>query len=239
MYKIWKASEYKMELFFATLLYILKLKAFWFLVVMVILTTVVQLQLPKWRGAVGERTVQKRLKKLGEDYRAYHDLYVEDAQYGLTQIDHVVVSKYGLHVIETKHYKGWIFGSENQKYWTQVIYKNKQKFYNPIRQNYGHIEALKSRLNLPNLPACSIIAFSNEVEFKFKEPFRSADVVHYRGLVKAIKQDDRPRLTDNQVNSIISTLDQLADLPKEEKKLIKKAHLQQVRKKYNATPARK
>jgi len=228
-----------MELFFATLLYILKLKAFWFLVVMVVLITVVQLQLPKWRGAVGERIVQKRLEKLGEEYRAYHDLYVEDAQYGLTQIDHVVVSKYGLHVIETKHYKGWIFGGENQKYWTQIIFKNKQKFYNPIRQNYGHIEALKSHLNLPNLPVCSIIAFSNEVEFKFKEPFRSADVVHYRGLVKAIKQDDRPRLTDNQVNSIISNLDQLADLPKEEKKSIKKAHLRQVRKKYNATPARK
>ena len=228
-----------MEVFFATLLYILKLKAFWLLVVMVVLITVVQLQLPKWRGAIGERIVQKRLNKLGEEYRAYHDLYVEDAQYGLTQIDHVVVSKYGLHVIETKHYKGWIFGSENQKYWTQVIYKNKQKCYNPIRQNYGHIEALKSRLNLPNLPARSIIAFSNEVEFKFKEPFRSADVVHYRGLVKVIKQDDRPRLTDNQVNSIIRNLDQLADLPKEEKKLIRKAHLQQVRKKYNATPGRK
>ncbi|ARF13594.1 hypothetical protein SporoS204_05115 [Sporosarcina ureae] len=228
-----------MELFFATLLYILKLKAFWFLVAMVVLTTVVQLQLPKWRGAVGERTIRKQLEKLGEEYRAYHDLYVEDAQYGLTQIDHVVVSKYGLHVIETKHYKGWIFGSENQKYWTQVIYKNKQKFYNPIRQNYGHIEALKSRLNLPNLPARSIIAFSNEVELKFKEPFRSAEVVHYRGLVKAIQQDDRLRLTDNQVNGIISNLDQLVDLPKEEKRKIKKTHLQQVRMKYSATPGKK
>ncbi|WP_198166077.1 nuclease-related domain-containing protein [Sporosarcina ureae] len=117
---------------------------------MVVLTTVIQLS--KWRGAVGERTVRKRLEKLGEEYRAYHDHYVEDAQYGFTQIDHVVNSKYGLHVIETKHYKGWIFGSENQKYWTQIIFKNKQKFYNPIRQNYGHIKALKSRLDLPNLP---------------------------------------------------------------------------------------
>lgn len=64
-----------------------------------------------------------------------------------TQIDHVVVSNLGLFVIETKNYKGWIIGDEYSEYWTQVIYKRKEKLYNHIRQNYGHLMALlKSKL---------------------------------------------------------------------------------------------
>src|SRR5260370_6228511 len=42
-----------------------------------------------------------------------------------TQIDHVLVAETGIFVIETKHYKGWIFGSPNSRSWTQVIYKHK------------------------------------------------------------------------------------------------------------------
>jgi hypothetical protein len=63
-----------------------------------------------------------------------------------TQIDHIVVSNYGIFVIETKNYKGWIMGNEYDEYWRQVIYKRKEKLYNPIKQNYGHILALKGVL---------------------------------------------------------------------------------------------
>ncbi len=30
---------------------------------------------------------------------------------GTTQVDHILVSKFGVFVIETKHYKGWIFAN--------------------------------------------------------------------------------------------------------------------------------
>ena len=33
---------------------------------------------------------------------------------GTTQIDHILVSKYGIFVIETKNRKGWIFGGPQQ-----------------------------------------------------------------------------------------------------------------------------
>jgi hypothetical protein len=61
-----------------------------------------------------------------------------------TQIDHVIVSNFGIFVIETKNYSGWILGGENAEYWTQIIFKRKEKFYNPIRQNLGHISALQT-----------------------------------------------------------------------------------------------
>ena len=61
---------------------------------------------------------------------------------GTTQIDHILVSRYGVFVIETKHYKGWIFGDEKSKQWTQVIYQIKHRFQNPLHQNYKHLKAV-------------------------------------------------------------------------------------------------
>ena len=42
---------------------------------------------------------------------------------GTTQIDHVLVSRFGVFVIETKHYKGWIFANAKQANWTQVLFR--------------------------------------------------------------------------------------------------------------------
>lgn len=64
-----------------------------------------------------------------------------------TQIDHVVIPNYGIFVIETKNYKGWIIGNEFDDYWKQIIYKRKEKLHNPIKQNYGHIMVLKEHLS--------------------------------------------------------------------------------------------
>jgi hypothetical protein len=50
----------------------------------------------------------------------------------------------GIFLIETKHYQGWIFDGANQNEWTQVIFKKKSRFQNPVRQNYGHLKTLQS-----------------------------------------------------------------------------------------------
>ncbi len=49
-------------------------------------------------------------------------------QYGTTQIDHLLVSRFGVFVIETKHYNGWIFANPKHPTWTQVIYKKISNF---------------------------------------------------------------------------------------------------------------
>ena len=71
-----------------------------------------------------------------------------------TEIDEVIVTPYGIFCIEEKAHQGIIFGSEKQKYWTQCKYNGKHEpFYNPIRQNYKHTQALNellgARLNAP------------------------------------------------------------------------------------------
>jgi restriction system protein len=62
---------------------------------------------------------------------------------GTTQVDHILVCRFGVFVIETKHYSGWLFGGLNDQTWTQVHFARKFRFQNPIRQNYKHLAVVK------------------------------------------------------------------------------------------------
>jgi len=113
------------------------------------------------KGVIGEMAVAWRLNKLPEEYKQLHNVILPTTN-STTQIDHIVVSPYGIFVVETKNYKGKIYGSENAEYWTQYINGRKWQFYNPIQQNRRHIKVLQHLLKgYPNAPFYSIIAFSN------------------------------------------------------------------------------
>ena len=88
--------------------------------------------------------------------------------YGSTvETDIIMITEYGIFVIESKNYSGWIFGSEYNRYWTQMLNKNsKYKFYNPIAQNRTHIKALSDHLNIHPSYFRSCIVFSNNAELK-------------------------------------------------------------------------
>ena len=78
---------------------------------------------PFLKGKLGEFTVAIHAKLYLKDpqYLLLNDLTLPDGEGGTTQIDHLLLSPYGIFVIETKNYKGWIFGNERQKIWTQKI----------------------------------------------------------------------------------------------------------------------
>ena len=121
-----------------------------FLVIALIAASIVlRIYEPAIKGIIGEKRVRKQLDKLSpENYRVLNDVMVRTEK-GTSQIDHVVVSIYGIFVIETKNYTGWIHGSENSEYWTQSIYRKKTKFRNPIRSKLGAY--LCSERNAPEL----------------------------------------------------------------------------------------
>lgn len=102
---------------------------------------------PWFKGMFGEALVSTLLRRsLEEDtYRLLNDLTLPSGA-GTTQIDHVVLSRFGVFVIETKNMKGWIYGSPDQVQWTQVIYRHKSRFQNPLHQNYKHIKTIQSLL---------------------------------------------------------------------------------------------
>jgi len=169
-----------------------------FVIVAAILNT------PLVKGKMGEGAIKRRLKKLPADtYKICNDIMIKNSKGGTSQIDHIVISKYGLFVVETKNYQGWITGGERSEKWTQTIYKKKSQFFNPLRQNYGHIRALMELLDLPQDKFIPIIAFSDKAELKVNV---TSHVVYYSDVIKVIQNYKNIILTDNQVDNIYETL---------------------------------
>lgn len=135
---------------------------------------------PKQKGKRGELRIQKILAQLPEnDYTTFNDVVLRTA-HGTTQIDHVVVSRYGIFVIETKNYRGEIFGNDDRQNWKQIIktnvtfrkkrsktytYIKNSEFYNPVRQSLGHVAQVRHILeHIPNVKIVSIVVFSNQAD---------------------------------------------------------------------------
>ena len=159
------------------------LSAAWYLIPIFIFVVIIK---SAWfKGVLGEWQVNL-LIKFFLDKNEYHlikdvTLPTDD---GTTQIDHIIVSKYGVFVVETKNMKGWIFGSENQKQWTQQIFKHKSKFQNPLHQNYKHVKTLEACLNVKNDSIFSVIIFIGDSTFKTRMP---ENVRFARGGIEFIK----------------------------------------------------
>lgn len=144
---------------------------------------------PWFKGIIGEALVKLAAKiRLPVDtYVPIHDvtlLSMDASSSDTTQIDHIFVSKYGIFVVETKNYKGWIFGNEKQAQWTQKLYKKSYRFQNPLRQNYKHQKALQVLLDIPLDKIHSVIAFMGEATFKTPMP---KSVTRGGGYVRYIK----------------------------------------------------
>lgn len=106
-----------------------------------------------------------------------------------TQIDHILISKYGIFVIETKNLKGWIFGGEHQNEWTQQNFKQKYKFQNPLHQNYRHTKALEEVLGLPPSAFISVIAFVGGCKFKTPMPSNVFQGISYTSYIRSFTQE--------------------------------------------------
>lgn len=158
------------------------------------------------KGKVGEKVVAGKLDHLPKDqYRVLNNVTIPTPK-GSSQIDHLVVSVYGIFVIETKNYDGWIYGGEHAEYWTQNIYGNKYQLYNPILQNAGHVRALRRVLKeFAPIPIMPIVAFSGKADIKVK--VEESCVVYWSQLRKVINQFQNKRLSWSQVNAICDSIE--------------------------------
>lgn len=178
---------------------------FWiFLLVIPLLFLKAFLQNPKVKGRIGERAVRSVIgKDLDEEtYIEFHDLIIPSRS-GTTQIDHIYVSIFGIFVIETKNYTGWIFGNEKQSKWTQVVYKQKHYFQNPLRQNYAHIKALSELLQLPEEKFHSMVVFLGDCELKTQMP---PNVCRIRQAASYIRRFQTTLLLPQEIEAAIAVL---------------------------------
>lgn len=177
---------------------------------------------PEHKGKVGEQIVQNLLMQLPDEYLVMNDIMLRTYS-GTTQIDHIVVSRYGVFAIETKNYRGNIYGDDNREQWKQIIltdvtygkkwwktytYVTKNFLYNPVKQALGHTHVIKKALaQWPYLKVVPIVVF-----------IRSADISHVKtqyhviygeDLLSTILSYNTVCINDNEANRIHDLLFQL------------------------------
>ncbi|EPC3541863.1 NERD domain-containing protein [Aeromonas hydrophila] len=179
------------------------LNQLWFLLPLLLLATIAKS--PWFKGMIGEWLLNLSIR-LFLDRQEYHLLsnVTLPLEQGSTQIDQVIVSRFGVFVIETKNMKGWIFGDPRHKRWTQQLFRRRHGFQNPLHQNYLHLMTLKSLLGLADHQLHSIVYFIGDCTFKTPMP----ENVMRRGLVSYIKSKTTPVLSTADVVRIVDTIQQ-------------------------------
>lgn len=121
-------------------------------------------------GWFGELWTKKELKKLPkETYTILNDIMLNEDGH-THQIDHIVVSKYGIFVIETKQFNGYITGDKYDKKWVRHFKGNKKMYYtNPVRQNYGHVKAISELLHIEDYKVFNKVCISSNAKINIKD----------------------------------------------------------------------
>ena len=185
-------------------------------------------------GAYGEYLTQYLFNSVRFKgyYKTLQNIYVPYKD-STSEIDVLVVHKKGIYVIESKNYSGWIFGSENQQQWTQMLNKNaKERFYNPIRQNKTHIKALSEYLQIEPSKMKSYIVFSERCELK-KVPENTDQYVitkrnYLLDLINRDMTDKQDILTNEEIDESARKLEPLTNASQE----VKDKHIENIEKKY-------
>jgi restriction system protein len=172
-----------------------------FVFIMILFIVITILKTPWFKGWVGEMEINL-ITKLFLKKDTYHLIknVVIPADGGTTQIDHIIVSRFGAFVVETKNLKGWIFGKEGDAYWTQKIFRHSEKFQNPLRQNYKHTKTLGEILEIPDDKMQSVIVFTGASTFKTEMP---ENVTTPDGYIRYIRSKTNRVLTDGEAARLI------------------------------------
>jgi hypothetical protein len=123
-------------------------------------------------GELGEYKINIQLDQLPKECKYLSDLLISNSKSrtGYSQIDHLVISPYGIFVIETKNYSGEIKGKRDDKNW---LVNNRFKMFNPLRQNYGHVKAIESiTQSYKKLNFISVISFTMRCRFSIDPELR-------------------------------------------------------------------
>lgn len=178
------------------------LKAFWWLAPFALIALF--LGSPWGKGLIGEWIVRwlADRKLPPETYHRFHNLLLP-APDGTTQVDHVIVSRYGVFVIETKNMRGWIYGRADEATWTQNIYGNKTKFQNPLRQNHKHVMAVAGALGVAPTTIHPIITFQGSAEFRTPMP---NNVTVGAGFIGHIRTFTNPVYTEVEITRMVELL---------------------------------
>lgn len=116
------------------------------------------------QGIHNENVVASYLMRYVNNYggKLFNNVILEYESGRSFEIDHIVITKGGFFVIETKGQKGIITGREEDETWHQIkkYYQDDKDFYNPIKQNNSHIYHLRKLFGNSAPKMTSLIIFT-------------------------------------------------------------------------------
>lgn len=196
----------------------------------------------KEKGRTGELALWRQLQNLPGYKKVLLNCYLPTADGRTSEADAILLHESGLYVLESKNYSGWIFGTETQRNWVQSLPPDqhhqvkKVSFYNPIRQNEGHLKWLEEYLNTNfitaeslNTPLYSVVVFGNACELKnICLTSGRHFVVQQRELLFVLTQNaarSRRWLSKEQIDQLYSCLQPLTQVSEE----TRRQHIRDVR----------
>ena len=191
---------------------------------------------PDLTGTLGELYTHHELnivRLFGRHGKVLRNVYVPKDDGTTSEIDLLFITQKGIFVIESKNYSGWIFGNEKHGFWTASFPGGqKNKFYNPIKQNKTHIKWLKNYLG-GDITMFSMIVFSDRCELKIIT-VESPDVrvIHRERLfynIKEIWREYPDILSGQQVRELFEKLKLLTNVDI----TVKQEHIADIKRKYD------
>ena len=196
---------------------------------------------PKKAGNRGEDLSAEKLdwvKLFGYSGKMLRNVYLPTSDGKTTEIDILYVTRKGIFVLECKNYSGWIFGREDQPYWTQSLYRGRgwfggkkletHSFYNPVWQNKTHMSVLRQVVG-EEVPLYSVIVFSDHCRLqKVRVRKRHAAVCQEKNLPRQIRKiwrRHRLHLTDEEVARVVRRIQDC----RREGRDVERSHIKDVR----------
>ncbi len=144
-------------------------------------------------------SVRECLQSLGEDYTVLSDILVT-LKGGMFQIDHLVVSRYGVVLIDERDEKGTVEGKPGQRDWKVTGLGRKEIIYNPLWRLRKAANSLQPQVG--SIPVTSLVVFVNA---RLKRV--SGDgAISLDDLEANIRQHAKPVLDEEQVKNILDRL---------------------------------
>lgn len=133
-----------------------------------------QLYMGEIKEKVGEYITQKVIESYcnKRGYSYLYDVKIKNDSGKISKIDHLIITRRGIAVVETKFHTGKIYVLEDSENWTYLEEddkneshkKHKNYFHNPITENNKHLELLKKIVD-KDVEYYNIVLFIDKVKF--------------------------------------------------------------------------
>ena len=186
------------------------------------------------KGKKGEYLTYNELTLVTGYKKFILNAYIPTKNGETTEIDIIMIHETGLYIFESKNFSGWIYGTDTENEWVQILSNGrkiqKNYFFNPIIQNRQHMKWLGHYLS-DVLPMFSFIVFSDRCVLREINSTGSRNFVVNRfellDKVKDVISSNKSTLSKSNIDVLYEVLYPLTQVSEE----VKNEHIRQVNKK--------